>query len=521
MKPRFEKPPKEVSKRMKKVRSRGTKIEREMKKFLDELNLRYKEQPKMKCIRGTPDFRIKGTKILIFCDSSFWHGRRKKEVTGEAFKRNREFWTRKLKENRERDRRNTKILQREGWSVYRFWDTDILKKPDKIRNELKRISVEHKLVGFSAVDVFCGAGAITHGLIKAGIPVNAGIDNDDSCMYAFKKNNKVKFIKKDVRSLSGAFVKRLYPVKDIKILVGCAPCQPFSKYTQKNKKREKDEKWSLLYAFSDIVRKVNPHVVSMENVTHIKNHKVFTDFVETLESLKYHVFCKSVYCPDYGIPQKRRRLVLLASRLGKIEILPRIYKPSRYRTVKQAIGELEPIKEGETSKKDALHRASKLSKLNKKRIKHSKPGGTWMDWDKELRAPCHRKKTGRTYDQVYSRMEWDEPSPTITTQFYGFGTGRFGHPEQDRALSLREGAILQTFPKRYDFINPKENLSMTQIGIHIGNAVPVKLGVIIGESIIKHLEDINDRKRFQIDDKPQFAQSSRHQSLQQRSRGNF
>lgn len=489
MKPTFEKPSKEVTERMKKVRGRDTKIERETKKFLDELNLRYEEQPKMKRIRGTPDFRIKGTKILIFCDSSFWHGRRKNVVTGEAFKRNREFWTRKLMENRERDRRITKILQREGWFVYRFWDTDILRKPDKIRNELKKIMVEHKLVGFSAVDVFCGAGAVTHGLIKVGIPVNAGIDNDDSCRYPYEKNNKTKFVKKDIRRLSGAFVKGLYPAGDVKILVGCAPCQPFSKYTQKNKERERDEKWSLLYAFSNIVRKVKPHVVSMENVTHIKNHEVFTDFVETLQSLKYHVFYESVYCPDYGIPQGRTRLVLLASRLGKIELLPRTHKPSQYGTVRQTIGKLEILKDGDASKKDSLHRAFKLSPLNKKRIKHSKPGGTWLDWDEELRAPCHRKKTGRSYNQVYSRMEWDKPSPTITTQFNVFGTGRFGHPEQDRALSLREGAMLQTFPKRYDFINPKENLSMKRIGIHIGNAVPVKLGVIIGKSIMNHLKD--------------------------------
>ena len=368
-----------------------------------------------------------------------------------------------------------------------------MKKPDKIRNELKRILVEHKLTGFSAVDVFCGAGAVTHGLIKAGIPVNAGIDNDEGCRYTYEKNNKTKFINKDIRRLPGAFVKRLYPDKDIKILVGCAPCQPFSKFTQKNKERKEDEKWRLLYAFSDMIKKVKPHVISMENVTEIINQKVFTDFIETLEFLKYHVSWKFVYCPDYGIPQRRRRLVLLASRLGKIELLPRTHEPSQYVTVRQAIGKLEPIDDGETSRKDALHRAFNLSPLNKKRIKHSKPGGTWLDWKGELRAPCHKKKTGRSYTSVYSRMEWDKPSPTITTQFNVFGTGRFGHPDQDRALSLREGAMLQTFPKHYDFINPKENLSMKRIGIHVGNAVPVKLGVIIGKSIIKHLRDTNAR----------------------------
>jgi DNA (cytosine-5)-methyltransferase 1 len=364
-----------------------------------------------------------------------------------------------------------------------------LKKPDKVRKELNRILVGHKLTGFSAVDVFCGAGAVTHGLIKAGMPVNAGIDNDESCKYAYEKNNKARFINKDVRRLSGTFVRGLYPDKDIKILVGCAPCQPFSKFTQKNKKRKEDEKWRLLYAFSGLIEKVKPHVISMENVNEITNQKVFTDFIETLESLKYHVSWKSVYCPDYGIPQSRRRLVLLASKLGKIELMPKTHEPLQYKTVRQTIGKLEPIENGETSRKDTLHRASKLSPLNKKRIEHSKPGGTWLDWDEELRAPCHRKKTGCSYTGVYSRMEWDKPSPTITTQFYSYGTGRFGHPEQDRALSLREGALLQTFPKYYDFIDPKEKFSMNRTGIHIGNAVPVKLGLVIGKSIMNHLKD--------------------------------
>lgn len=458
-----------------------------MKKFLDELKICYDEQPKIRSIRGTPDFRIKRTKILIFCDSSFWHGRRKKELTGKAFNRNKEFWTKKLRENRERDRKNRKMMREEGWIVYRFWDTDILKKPNKVKRVLRRISFEHKLLGFSAVDVFCGAGAVTYGLMEAGVPVIAGIDNDESCRYPYEKNNKTEFINRDVRQLSADFVEELYPDGDIKILVGCAPCQPFSNFTQKNKERENDEKWNLLYAFSEIIRKVKPHIVSMENVPELAKQKVFTDFVETLESLKYHVHWESVYCPDYGIPQKRRRLVLLASRLGEIRLLPKTHKPSQYVTVRQTIGKQEPIKDGEISKKDSLHRASKLSPLNNKRIKQSKPGGTWLDWDEELRAPCHRKKTGRSYAGVYSRMKWDEPSPTITTQFYAFGTGRFGHPEQDRALSLREGAMLQTFPKNYEFLNPKSKFSMEQTGVYIGNAVPVKLGLIIGKSILRHV----------------------------------
>jgi DNA (cytosine-5)-methyltransferase 1 len=130
-----------------------------------------------------------------------------------------------------------------------------------------------------------------------------------------------------------------------------------------------------------------------------------------------------------------------------------------------------------------------LSKINLERIKESLPGGSWKDWREELRADCHRKESGGTYGSVYARMEWDKLAPTITTQFFGFGTGRFGHPEQDRALSIREGAILQTFPKEYKFLPTDSPVELKSLGRYIGNAVPVRLGEIIGQSIIKHLEN--------------------------------
>ena len=122
------------------------------------------------------------------------------------------------------------------------------------------------------------------------------------------------------------------------------------------------------------------------------------------------------------------------------------------------------------------------------RIRQSVPGGTWKDWDPDLVAKCHSKKSGKTYGSVYGRMEWDKVSPTITTQFNGFGNGRFGHPKQDRALSLREGAILQTFPENYIFIDGEKEYLRSDIARHIGNAVPVRLGEVVGEAIINHIK---------------------------------
>ncbi|MEH1955437.1 DNA cytosine methyltransferase [Nostoc sp.] len=145
---------------------------------------------------------------------------------------------------------------------------------------------------------------------------------------------------------------------------------------------------------------------------------------------------------------------------------------------------------GQASKTDRLHQCSKLSPLNLQRIRASKPGGTWRDWSKDLIAKCHTKTSGKNYSGVYGRMEWDQPSPTITTQCFGFGNGRFGHPEQDRAISLREAALLQTFPADYEFVATDEPVVFAHVGRLIGNAVPVKLGKVIAQSILQHINQV-------------------------------
>lgn len=344
----------------------------------------------------------------------------------------------------------------------------------------------------SAVDLFCGVGGLTHGLIKAGIKVNAGIDTAESCRYSYEKNNDSLFIKKDIKEISSEYLRSLYPDNDIKILAGCAPCQPFSTHTQKVKDRKKDERWGLLNYFTSFVEDIKPEIVSMENVPQLAKQTVFFDFLNKLASLNYYVSWQTVYCPDYGIPQTRKRLVLLASLFGEIKLLPETHTPETYRTVLQSIGTLPPIDAGSSLATDLLHKSSYLRETNLKRVKASKPGGTWKDWDVELRSPCHKRESGKSYGGVYARMAWNKPSPTITTQFYNYGTGRFGHPEQDRALSLREGALLQTFPDYYDFINPDRPLSIKIVGRQIGNAIPIRLAIIIGRSIVKHLEGVSN-----------------------------
>lgn len=343
----------------------------------------------------------------------------------------------------------------------------------------------------AAVDLFCGVGGLTHGLEAAGIPVECGIDIDPDCRYPYDENNEARFVEADISDLSSESLAGKFPHDSLKLLAGCPPCQPFSNY---NNSRDSVgmEEWGLLYEFGRFVRDIEPDIVVMENVAEIRNHDVYSRFVDTLFKAGYELSIKKVDCDEYGIPQGRKRLILLASRLGNINLVGPTHTTFEDRpTVRKTIGNgvLPPIEAGRAADEDRLHRSQALSETNLERIRQSVPGGTWRDWDDELVLECHKKQTGHSYESVYGRMEWDEPAPTITTQFYGYGSGRFGHPKQDRAISLREGAMLQTFPRDYAFVSEdQEEIHFKQIGRFIGNAVPVRLAEVIGESLSDHLE---------------------------------
>ena len=188
------------------------------------------------------------------------------------------------------------------------------------------------------------------------------------------------------------------------------------------------------------------------------------------------------------MPQRRRRLVLLASVKGELKLPDTSQFASIDNSVKAAIGHLPEINAGETHKDDPLHRSRRLTDLNMRRFRASRPGGTWDDWDQELLPECYKSETGASFKSVYGRMVWKDPAPTITTQFFGYGTGRFGHPTQERALSLREGALIQTFPSGYSFVEKESDITFEKLGQWIGNAVPVDLGGLISRAIIDHVD---------------------------------
>lgn len=345
------------------------------------------------------------------------------------------------------------------------------------------------------IDLFCGAGGLTRGLEAAGIEIGIGIDIDPHCEYPYQANNKAKFLLKSVEELCVSDFDDTLSGAEYTLIAGCAPCQPFSTYRQ-GKTGPTDERWNLLTHFARLVKEAQPDFVTMENVPRLEKQQIFLDFVASLEDDGFHVSHGVVNCTDYGVPQHRQRLVLLASKLAPLKLISPTTPDDKRLTVRKAIANLPPIEAGGIHEKDPLHQSCGLSSLNLDRIRNSKPGGTWRDWDEELIAECHKKDSGKTYPSVYGRMAWDEPAPTMTTQYYGFGNGRFGHPEQDRAISLREGAIIQSFPRSYKFVPPDAPIYRKIIGRLIGNAVPVNLAKAIGESIIFHANEHGKSKKM-------------------------
>jgi len=362
-----------------------------------------------------------------------------------------------------------------------------------------------------AVDLFCGAGGLTYGLEHTGIDVVAGVDIDSNARHPYEENTNAEFLRRDIGGLLGetssdadplelSEVEDLLPSDSITAIVGCAPCQPFSELNNGVANSE-HEKWGLLEAFLKVCRELEPDVVAIENVEGLLSDEIYQDrFKQWFDDHdQYSVWDGIIDCTDYLVPQSRKRLIMLASRLGDIEIIPPTRDQGDIVSVRRAFAEanLPVIGPGESASHiDSLHKAAGLRGKNPERMRHTKEGEDWHDWPDRLTLDSQDEDNSFT---AYGRMWWDQPAPTLTTQFYNWGSGRFGHPGYaedpgdsiDRAISLREGALLQTFPPDYSFVQDGEDPTNDVMGQLIGNAVPVRVGNAIGGSIRRHL-DIQD-----------------------------
>lgn len=340
-----------------------------------------------------------------------------------------------------------------------------------------------------AVDFFCCSGGVTHGFKKAGIKVLGGIDIEGAYQETYEKNNKgSKFLKADISKLQPNDLIHEFGIAknmDDLIFVGCSPCQYYTNL-QTDKTKSSESKM-LLVEFKRFVNFFNPGFIFLENVPGLesKSESPLTYFKKYLTEKGYIFQDKVVNAADYNIPQSRRRYILVASRVTTKILIPNASNSERIKTVKDAIGNLPEIVAGHKDESDNMHWSSGLAPINLKRIQQtSHNGGTRLEWkdDKELQLKCYVGKDN-TFSDVYGRMFWDYPSPTITTKFHSLTNGRFGHPEQNRAISLREGAILQSFPKNYKF----HSKIVGVVAKMIGNAVPPELSKQIGLSIIKSM----------------------------------
>lgn len=344
-----------------------------------------------------------------------------------------------------------------------------------------------KVARIEAVDLFCGVGGLSCGLAAQGVRVVAGIDVDPACQYPYEVNHEgAKFLLRDVTTVRGEELNALWSPDVVRLLAGCAPCQPFSSYA--NTATVDKAKWRLLVEFARLVEECRPDLVTMENVPRLQQAQPFKGFLRALKRGGYQVAYAVLNAADYGAPQQRKRLVLVASRLGPVAVPEPTHKGAEnWVTVRQAIGHLKKLEDGQSCKSDPLHTASTLSELNRARIRSSKPGGTWRDWPDHLVAACHQRESGKHSAGVYGRMEWDKPAPTMTTLCNGYGNGRFGHPEQHRGISLREAAIFQSFPENYRFTRENNGVVIKTVARLIGNAVPPKLGEAVARTLYTSL----------------------------------
>ena len=353
--------------------------------------------------------------------------------------------------------------------------------------------IKHQVNLLRVVDFFCGAGGMSFGLSQAGLKILGGIDNSKECQRTYEVNVPgAMYIRRDITQLSANELGRrlgIRPDDPNLVFCGCSPCQFWSKI--RTDKRKSLQTAFLLKQFQKFIMAFRPGYIVVENVPGLfrrADNEILRQFLSFLTKCGYNFAHDIVNANHYGVPQNRLRYLLIASRVKTIHSLP---TPAARvdLNVENFLGSrngFDSIAAGHRDATEFIHTAMALSERNLRRIRMTPPnGGDRLAWagDPELQIDAYRGRD-KIFRDVYGRMSWDKPAPTITTRFHSLSNGRFGHPEEDRAISMREGATLQTFPQSYNFF--WENLDA--LARQIGNAVPPALAERIGA----HLVSVND-----------------------------
>ncbi len=347
-----------------------------------------------------------------------------------------------------------------------------------------------------AVDVFAGCGGLSLGLRRAGFDIAAAVEIDQPSAKTYELGNpRTKVLIRDVREVSGMDIRDVLDGQQLALLAGCAPCQGFSSLTAKNKKEDPRNK--LVLEMARLSEELKPDAVFMENVPGLatRGKALFEQFLRQLRSAGYYPVWRIVQMADYGVPQYRRRLVLLAGRGFAIPFPEPSHakKPAMnsglraWPTLQQAIGRrkqpltLSQARTKDSPRKQGWHIVRDIKPVTVRRLQAATPGKTWLTVDEEVRPPCHRGDY-RGFTNVYGRMSWEQTPVTITSGCTTPCKGRFGHPEADRTtISVREAATIQTFPEDYDFASDY----IDRVCDMIGQAVPPRFAEVVGKQLLQ------------------------------------
>ncbi|MDP2167888.1 MAG: DNA cytosine methyltransferase [Thermodesulfovibrionales bacterium] len=337
---------------------------------------------------------------------------------------------------------------------------------------------------YAAIDLFSGCGGLSEGLRKSGFHVVAAVEMDRTSAECYRSNHlNTVVINKDIRNVRTEALKKPLSGNSLYLLAGCPPCQGFSSVRRLNRKIPAiDNRNRLILQYLRFVKALRPLTIMLENVPGIKDYDLFHGIVHDLRNLGYFIDYQIIDIAHYGVPQRRKRLVLVGSRLGNIKIAP---APNIKKTVKQTIGRLESV---ETSN-DALHKIlpKHTAGIQKLITLIPRNGGSRKDLPEKYQLYCH-KKPMVGFNDIYGRLHWDRHSSTITSGCLNPSKGRFLHPEEDRVITPREAALLQTFPKRYKF---PLSISKAELALLIGNALPPKFSSIQATHILNHIKQYN------------------------------
>jgi DNA (cytosine-5)-methyltransferase 1 len=341
---------------------------------------------------------------------------------------------------------------------------------------------------FKAIDLFCGAGGLSLGLANAGFKVIAGVEINAAAAKTYRENHpKSLLYEKDIREVSIESLLKKHKLKpgDLDLLAGCPPCQGFSTQGTRNRRAAPDdERNDLVFEFLRVVRIALPKTIMLENVPALARDWRVERLRQELHALGYIIddeFVKIKDAANFGVPQRRKRLLIKASRFGSIASPKEITEKV---TVRQAIGHLQPA----GTSGDILHdigerRSEKVRTI----IAHvPKDGGSRHEIPRKYWLECHKRREG-SYRDVYGRMRWDDVAPTMTGGCHNPSKGRFIHPSEDRAITLREAALLQTFPSDYKFCldNGKDSVALM-----IGNALPPEFIKQHAKEYLRHLREV-------------------------------